>query len=311
MKPVFIGHPNLRRATRQGAAPLALIALVGVVLSLAACASRTTTADTLWRDQQIARQQIDQKPQAPNDRGLYLSLIVQMQAKGLYFASLAHIDAFEKRYGQAGDIALLRGDALRETGQPAAAIAVYRQWTNGDTAAAAQHGLGRALADEHDNAGAMVALQTAVALDPTNVSYLNDLAYARLLNGDVAGARIPVAQAAELAAENPKVIANLALYLMLSGQAAQADAVMVRAKMSPEAQRTTRSMAASMRVGHGGASTHDGGERATGDAGPAVYGRDDGAVRPTMPDDPTTRQVRNDAVAWQGGSVLQRFAQTR
>ncbi|WP_347554366.1 tetratricopeptide repeat protein [Robbsia sp. KACC 23696] len=317
MKPKIIG-PSCRTAsgTPSLRGVVGLSVLAGVLCILNGCAARTTTADTVWRDQQIARQQAEQKPQTPNDRGLYLSLIVQMQSKGLYFASLAHIDAFEKKFGTAGDIALLRADALRETGQPDLAIAVYQAWAKGDTEAAAEHGIGRAMAARHDRAGAMVALQRAVELDPTNVSYLNDLAYVRMLNGDIAGARIPVAQAAELAAENPKVIANLALYLMLSGQPTQADTVMQRAKMSPEAQQTTRAMAASM------ASTRDraAGGVPTAQAGQADVARvdDDGTDGAVQADavraaaaDPENSAIRRDALAWQGGSVLQRFAQTR
>jgi Flp pilus assembly protein TadD len=301
-----------------------VIAMAAVVCALAGgCASRTTTADTVWRDQQIARQSVEQKPQTPNDRGLYLSLIVQMQNKGLYFASLAHIDAFEAKFGAAGDIELLRADALRETGQADAAVGVYQQWVKGDTAAAAEHGLGRAMVARHDRSGALTALQRAVELDPTNVSYLNDLAYVRLLDGDIAGARIPVAQAAELAAENPKVIANLALYLMLSGQPAQADAVMTRAKMSPEAQQTTRSMAVSMRRASAPAS-RDGAASGQGQVdglGVEARGANDvlvqsvagtsNAAASNNADGPASGFVRQDALAWQGSSVLQRFAQTR
>ncbi len=50
--------------------------------------------------------------QAPDTPGMYLALIDRMQAQGLFFASLAHIDAYEKQYGTTPDTVLLRADAF-------------------------------------------------------------------------------------------------------------------------------------------------------------------------------------------------------
>ena len=56
-----------------------------------------------------------QKQGAPDTPGMYLGLIERMQSQGLYYASLAHIDAYEKQYGSSPDTILLRADALRAT----------------------------------------------------------------------------------------------------------------------------------------------------------------------------------------------------
>ncbi len=49
-----------------------------------------------------------------------------MQQQGAWYASLAHVDAFRQRYGDPPALRLLQADALRETGQADAAIALYR-----------------------------------------------------------------------------------------------------------------------------------------------------------------------------------------
>ena len=49
-----------------------------------------------------------------DDRGMYLALIRQMQDQGAYYASLAHVDAFKKRFGDTPDLRILEADAQRE-----------------------------------------------------------------------------------------------------------------------------------------------------------------------------------------------------
>ncbi|MGI4983211.1 MAG: pilus assembly protein [Janthinobacterium lividum] len=214
---------------------------------LAGCAGHAATADTVMHDAVVARQQAEEAPAAPDDRNLYLTLVGEMQAKGLEYASLAHIDAFEKKYGVRPDIALLRGDALRETGQDAAALAVYRSLVDDAKASApAWHGIGRVLAGQHRYPAAIDALGMAVTRDPTNVSYLNDLAYGDLLAGRTAAARLPIAQAAELAPRNNKVLANLVLYLLLIGDATGAQRVIARAALPGPTVQATRTLAAQL-----------------------------------------------------------------
>ncbi|KAG0927279.1 hypothetical protein G6F32_012934 [Rhizopus arrhizus] len=91
---------------------------------------------------------------APQDsRNAYLELIARMQQQGAWYASLAHVDAFRQRYGDRPALRLLQADALRETGQADAAIALYRELSTGPQAAAAAHGLGLIAAHRADAAG--------------------------------------------------------------------------------------------------------------------------------------------------------------
>jgi len=48
---------------------------------------------------------------------VYLDMIRTMQDRSLYFASLAHVEAYLQLYGTSPEILRLRADALRETGQ--------------------------------------------------------------------------------------------------------------------------------------------------------------------------------------------------
>ncbi|HEY0229723.1 MAG TPA: tetratricopeptide repeat protein [Dokdonella sp.] len=221
------------------AAVLALLALLG------ACASKDLTGYGVGpqAERAVLAQQANKDP-APDTPGMYLGLIDQMQSQGLYFASLAHIDAYDKQYGASPDSILLRADALRMTGQPAAAAAAYGELLKTPLATRGYRGLGLIAGAAGDFARAAQALQQAVQLAPTDAATLSDLGYARLRDGDVDGARVPLMKAAELDQSNPKIVSNLVLYLLASGDQAQALAVMNQQKLAPDVRAAIRSDAA-------------------------------------------------------------------
>jgi Flp pilus assembly protein TadD len=227
-----------RRAVRGGVV-LAVCALLG------ACASKGLTGYGVGPEAERAMmaQQSNQDP-APDTPGMYLGLIDQMQSQGLYFASLAHIDAYEKQYGASPDTIVLRADALRMTDQLPAAATAYRQLLKTPLAARGYRGLGLVAGASGDFALAAQELQQAVQQAPTDSVTLSDLGYARLRFGDVAGARVPLMQAAELDQKSPKIISNVVLYLLASGEEAQALAVMNEQKLSPDVRAAIHSEAA-------------------------------------------------------------------
>ncbi|KVH44593.1 hypothetical protein [Burkholderia diffusa] len=181
-----------------------------------------------------------QKQAAPDTPGMYLGLIERMQSQGLYYASLAHIDAYEKQYGASPQTILLRADALRMTDQPAASTAVYTQLLNTPLAARGYRGLGLIAGAAGDFPRAAQALSQATVLAPTDAATLSDLAYAKLRSGDVDGARIPLMKAAELDQNNPKIISNLVLYLLASGRTHDAQRLMAQQKLSVEIRNDIR-----------------------------------------------------------------------
>src|SRR5690606_29977780 len=83
----------------------------------------------------------DQQPRIDN-RQVYLDMIRTMQTRSLYFASLAHIDAYETAHGITTETRRLRADALRVSGQEDAARMQYLSLLQTNEAAAARHGLG-------------------------------------------------------------------------------------------------------------------------------------------------------------------------
>src|SRR5690606_31933656 len=133
---------------------------------------------------------------------MYRALIEKMQTEGLYFASLAHIDAYEQRFGMTDELALRRADAQRATGQDALADAGYRKLLASPVAAQAWHGLGLLAGGNGRFAEAITALREAAQRDPTNALMSSDLGYALMRSGAVEAARVPVLRAGELAPQN-------------------------------------------------------------------------------------------------------------
>jgi len=216
----------------------------GIALALlGACAKDMGYGVGAQAERQALIQQANRDP-APDTPGMYLGLIDRMQSQGLYFASLAHIDAFEKQYGVTPDTILLRADALRMTDQPEASANAYARLLPSPLAARGHRGLGLIAGASGDFTRAADELQQAAQLAPTDASVLSDLGYARMRAGDINGARVPLMKAAELDQNNPKIASNVALYLLADGETDRAQAVMNQQKFSLEVRTAIRSEAA-------------------------------------------------------------------
>ncbi|WP_107311282.1 pilus assembly protein [Burkholderia metallica] len=208
------------------------------VMLLGACATKESGYGVGAQTERAALiQAADQKQTVPDTPAMYLGLIQRMQAQGLYYASLAHIDAYDKAYGVSPDTILLRADALRMTDQPAASAAAYTQLLKTPLAARGYRGLGLIAGAAGDFGQAVQALTQASELAPTDASLLSDLAYAKLRNGDVIGARVPLMKAAELDQRNPKIVSNLALYLLAAGRTQDAQRLMNQQHLTPDIRK--------------------------------------------------------------------------
>jgi len=217
------------------------LGMTAVVL-LGACATKEGGYGVNAQTERAALiQAADQKQAVPDTPGMYLGLIQRMQAQGLYYASLAHIDAYDKAYGVSPDTILLRADALRMTDQPAASAAAYTQLLKTPLAARGYRGLGLIAGAAGDFGLAVRALTQASELAPTDPSLLSDLAYAKLRNGDVVGARVPLMKAAELDQRNPKIVSNLALYLLAAGRLQDAQRLMNQQRLPADIRKDINS----------------------------------------------------------------------
>lgn len=215
------------------ASALALAVLSGCGTSLA-----TRMSDQADAQVELSKLRDKQDRAIYDDKSVYLGLIGKMQEEGLYFASLAHIDVYEKRFGASPAMTLMRADALRETNQDAAAEQAYRSLAGTSVQARAYHGLGLIAGRRNDFAAAATAFQLATGADPTNAQVANDLGYALMRTGALAEARVPVMQALQLDGRNPRVVSNAAVWLAADGKREQAASLMQRAGL-PEATRKT------------------------------------------------------------------------
>ena len=219
-----------------------LIAALAFVAS--ACAFKPSGYGVGPQAERAAMLQNAQKEPKPDTPGMYLALIDRMQSQGLYFASLAHIDAYEKQYGVTPDSTLLRADALRLTGQPDASANAYRALLATPLASRGYRGLGLVAGAAGDFEMAAHDLEEASTLAPTDAATLSDLGYARLREGDVAAARVPLMKAAELDAHNATVLANVALLLLAQGHTRDARALMDDQHFSSDVREAVRRDAA-------------------------------------------------------------------
>ena len=233
-----------------------------LVCGVSACAFQPSGYGVGPQAERAAMLQNAQKDPKPDTPGMYLALIDKMQSQGLYFASLAHIDAYEKQYGATPDSTLLRADALRMTGQPDAGANAYRALLATPLASRGYRGLGLVAGAAGDFDGAAHDLEAASALAPTDAATLSDLGYARLRDGDVAGARVPLMQAAELDAHNAKVLANVALLLLSQGHMREARGLMDEQHFSNEVREAVRQDAAKVALAQKVRRSAQGGKKA-------------------------------------------------
>jgi Flp pilus assembly protein TadD len=225
---------------------LGTIAMVMSIATLGACAHPDGYGVSDAALVQQAQERAQEKQEKPDSAKVYLSLIEQMQGKGLYYASLAHLDEYEHQYGISPHTTLLRADGLRMTDQWEPSALAYGALLNTPLAAQGYRGLGLLAGGRGDFAGAAQQLERAVAVNPTDAPTLSDLAYARLREGDLANARIPIMKAAELDQKNPKILSNLAIYLLADGQAKNANGLMDSQNMPRDVRDAVRKDAAAV-----------------------------------------------------------------
>ncbi len=211
------------------------MAVVALAIFLASgCSSFNSPANDFAERNEAAiqrQQAADAERPALDNKQVYLDMIKKMQERSLYFASIAHIDAYQKSYGSTPEIQRLYADALRATGQEDAAEKQYKSILNSSEASAAWHGLGLLEAQRGNSAAAIVNLREANRLNPTNAAVLSDLSYALMNDGNYGEARMPLMQAVEMAPGSRRVISNLALFFLLSGDEKKANSLMVEANV--------------------------------------------------------------------------------
>jgi Flp pilus assembly protein TadD len=236
-----------RRVRGRVARVARLAAGASLAVALAACGTQQGYGVGPQAQAEMLMRASTSKDATPDTPGMYLGLISRMQSEGIYYASLAHIDAFERQYGKTPDSIVLRADALRMTGQASASALSYAQLLDTPLAARGHRGLGLLAGAAGDFHKAALELAEASALDPTDATTLSDQGYALLRDGDVAHARVPLLKALELDSHNAKIVANVALLLEASGSDADAQAMMTQQGLPPVARAAVMSDAQKVR----------------------------------------------------------------
>jgi len=221
-----------------------------LLLSLGGCAGNKSdypgAAEQQRRAEAAATSDVDAS--VTDSASTYLKLVDRIQRDGLWFASLAHIDALEQRWGSSPDSTRMRADALRQTDQASESRKFYAKLMGTPLEAAGYRGLGLIAGSEADYPQAVRLLEEAQRRTPTDGVLLSDLGYAQMRAGRVAQARVPLMQALQLASDNIQVQVNAALYLQANGQVAQAEALMDETKMPPATRAAIREAARTLPI---------------------------------------------------------------
>ncbi|MCR8957095.1 hypothetical protein M0765_004880 [Variovorax sp. S2] len=246
MKPL-----DLCASPRPACRLLAIACAAAAAFALTGCAGPkdqyAASADAQQR--MAAEAAADTKAGAAVDtQPTYLKLVEQMQKEDLWFASLAHIDALEQRWGVSPESTRTRAEALRHTGQAAAAEAAYKRLLATPLASAGYRGLGLLAGMRGNYAEAVQLLAQAQRRTPTDALLLSDLGYAHLGAGQIEEARLPLMQALQLRPDSTQAQANLALYLEVTNQPDRAAALMDAHRMPQPTRAAVREAALQMRA---------------------------------------------------------------
>ncbi|RIX84006.1 hypothetical protein [Acidovorax cavernicola] len=243
-----MNKPSNARVLRR-AGTLALSALIAWTIAGCASVKDQYAASADAQQRAAAELAADAKAGATVDtQATYLKLVDQMQKEDLWFASLAHIDALEQRWGISPESTRVRADALRQTGQAVLAEAAYKHLLTTPLESAGYRGLGLLAGARGSYAEAAQLLGQAQRRSPTDALLLSDLGYANLKAGRLEDARLPLMQALQLRPDSAQAQANLALYLEVTNQQDQARALMDANRMPEATRRAVREAAQQIRV---------------------------------------------------------------
>jgi Flp pilus assembly protein TadD len=237
---------NAFKRARTVSRALACAVAAAAALAIGGCAGMKdqygATADAQQR--MAAEAAAETKAGAAIDtKATYLRLVEQMQKESLWFASLAHIDALEQRWGVSPESTRLRADSLRQTGQAAPSEEAYKRLMGTPLESAGYRGLGLLAGARGNFADSVRLLKQAQRQAPTDALLLSDLGYASLRAGMADEARLPLMQALQLRPDSTQAQANLALYFIVTRQDEQAARLMDANNMPASARAAVRNAA--------------------------------------------------------------------
>lgn len=152
---------------------------------------------------------------AERERAIHLKLVQTMLQQDNAYAALAHLDAYDQKWGANRESRQLRADALRKTSQLDQAELVYKSLLSGTESSRlgpVWYGLGKVAIERGDLKTAATRLEKSVQADPLNITAYSDLGLVYLLEGQKEPAYSTLMKANQLSNNDPNVLANLALW---------------------------------------------------------------------------------------------------
>jgi len=197
---------------------------VAAVLVLSGCTGQKAHAPSLV----TATPSVAAQKMTPgNEAVLYLGIVDKLVKSRRYGAALAFLDSYavaqkdrEPRYW------LLRGNALLGLGRGEEAGQAFDQLLGTGLTGEGWNGKGRMAAAQAHWSMAAANFGKAVASEPANPDFLNNLAFASLHLGQKAQSLVYLRQARELDPKSDLIRNNLLIALMLNGDQRRAETVL-------------------------------------------------------------------------------------
>lgn len=152
---------------------------------------------------------------AEREKNLHLKLVRTMVDQDNAYAALAHLDAYDQKWGADRPSKQLRADSLRKTNQLDQAETVYKSLLSGQEQGKSGpiwYGLGKVAIERGDLKTAATRLEKSIQVDPLSINAYSDLGLVYLLEGQKEPAYNTLMKANQLASGNSKIMANLALW---------------------------------------------------------------------------------------------------
>jgi Flp pilus assembly protein TadD len=181
----------------------------------------TATSPTQDALIQAERQELERedeqtrKARAEREKNLHLKLVQTMIEQDNSYAALAHLDAYDQKWGADRQSKQLRADSLRKTSQLDQAELVYKSLLSGQDQVKSGpiwYGLGKVAIERGDLRTAATRLEKSVQVDPLNIKAYSDLGLVYLLEGQKEPAYNTLMKANQLTNGDSNIMANLALW---------------------------------------------------------------------------------------------------
>lgn len=220
----------------------AVIAALGLVL-LSGCA---TDGSAPW----LAQATASSCAKPTSDQELALNMAQDMADEGRLHASLAHLESLPPTLPE---VRLRKARVLRLLGSNEAEP-LYKSLLGTCRAAEGEHGLGQLAAARGDNRQALMHLQAAVKLSPTDEKIRNDLGVVYLNQLKLDQARFQFLTAMELKQSDTLAALNLVTLLIYQDDWTQAAELVSRTGLTPDQVNDAQARAEKLKGAPGGSS---------------------------------------------------------